>query len=407
MQITTDLSYGVLADLYLNQYYEGVRQVRLYDQCAVPYDQVGAVKMTMDELMKATTIHIPFLSEMQKGTSAISQTADITPQTLVDAKLDATWTSRAEGLQWSQQLKIQDYSGYVASAYQRVGQCAAETIEDLAIASALAGSLVTRYTTRSSLDAGTTTHNASDTVFRKTASLFQSLRTPGFLGDDGSTSTFMAIMDPYVFGDICESGNIDSIGNYQDKSIHLNWELAAIGDFRLVVSPYAKVFHGAGANATAGDVDSSLNGAVTPLATTMVLADNVASSVSYGWLWSIGTEETGSTFYPHNEQVRAIEGSTYTITFAGSGPNGGLRFAHVTGTDVRNNDSVHTILFCGPESLVKVYATDVGEFGQIVGPKTTGMADQFTSLAFKFYGGYNRWGETRLLRHECSVTAEA
>ena len=41
-------------------------------------------------------------------------------------------------------------------------------------------------------------------------------------------------MDPYVFHDIREGGNVDSIGLYQDKGIHLNFELGQVGPFRLL-----------------------------------------------------------------------------------------------------------------------------------------------------------------------------
>jgi len=406
IQTTSNLTNSITT-LYRKKYIDGVNQVRLYDQIAVPYDQVGSDGKTMQELMQSSTIYVPFLSEMAPETSAISQVADVVPQTLTDTTLSATWTSRIGALQWAQQLEIEAYTDYTAKAHERIGQNASESIEALAIAAALAGSLVTRTAARISLDAGTPSHRASDSIFRKTAGIFQSLRAPGFMDDSGALSTYMAIMHPFCFHDISESGNVDVIGQYLDKGIHLNWELGQIGNFRLVSSPYAKVFQGAGVNCSAGDVDSDLNGAVSPLATTLVTTDNVAASVSYGLFWSVGTAETGDTFYPGNEQVRPISASTYTITFAGSGPNGGLRFAHVDATDVRNNDSVYTILFAGPQSLVKVYATDVGEFGQIVGPKQTGLADQFTSLAWKFYGGYNRWGETRLMRYEVSTSYEA
>src|SRR3989304_899105 len=104
-------------------------------------------------------------------------------------------------------------------------------------------------------------------------------------------------MHPFVFHDICESGNVDAIGTYINQGIHLNFELGQIGPFRLVVSPYAKVFGGVGAN-NATDVDTTLNGATDPLATTIVTAADVSANVAVGLLWTVGTLETGNTFYP-------------------------------------------------------------------------------------------------------------
>jgi len=405
VQTTANLTNSIAA-LYRKRYIDGISQVRLYDQIAVPYNQVGADGKTMDELMQSSSINIPFLSEMTPGTAAISQTADLTPQTLTDTTLNATWSSRGEALQWSQQLAIEAYTDYTAKAYERIGQNMAESVESVCINAALAGSLYSRYTaTRVLMDAGTSTHRASDSIFRQMAGVFLSLRAPGFINDDGSSNTFMAIMHPYPYHDICESGNVDVIGQYQDKGIHLNWELGNIGNFRLVVSPYAKVFMGAGIpNAT--DVSDTLDGAVTPLATTLATHNDNAANVNTGLFWNVGTTETGNTFYPTNEQIRPISASTVTVTFSGSGPNGGLRFAHADHIEVNNSDSVYSILFAGPQSLVKVFATDVGEFGEVVGPKKSGLADQFTSLAWKWYGGYNRWGETRLYRYEVSTSYE-
>jgi hypothetical protein len=129
--------------------------------------------------------------------------------------------------------------------------------------------------------------------------------------------------------------------------------------------------------------------------------------VAVGLLWTIGTEETASTFYATNERVKPLSASTVTITFAGEGENGGFRFAHATGTAVRNADSAYTICFAGPQSLVKAYDPGTGEFGTFVPPHVTGNLNQFTTAGWKFYGGYARLRENSLLRYECSTSYEA
>ncbi len=404
IQTTSNLTNSI-TNIYKGKYLQGAKAVRLYDQFATPYTEIGADGKTMDQLMQGTTVYVPFLSDMTPGSSAISQINDVTPQTLTDALAAVTHTSRGEALQWSQQLTIEAYTDYTASAYEKVGMNAMETIESLAIEAALAGSWVERATTRASLDAGTAAHRASDAIFRKYDGMLQMLRAPGYELEDGST-VWSAAMHPFVFHDISESGNVEAIGNLAQPGIHLNWELGQIGRFRLLSSPYAKVFGAAGAD-NGTNVATTLNGDVNALATSFVTAADVASSVAAGLFWWIGTEETGSTFYHTNEPVKPLSASTVTITSLGTGPNGGLRFGHATGTAVRNADSVYTILFGGPQSLTKVFATDVGEYGMTVGPKQTGLLDQFNSLGWKFYGGYGRISEHRLLRYECSTSYEA
>ncbi len=392
-------------NVYKSNYLMGVWESRLYDQLAVPYTEIGADGKSMDELMRSSTIYVPDISAMAPGTTAISQTADVPPQVLRDALGSVTWTSRGEALQWSQQLTIQAYTDYSAASYKRTGENAGESINLLAEAAACQGSWVERTVARASLDKDTTTHRASDASFRKFDAMLQTMHVPGYKGSDGG-SVWSAIMHPFCFHDISESGNVDSIGLYQDKGIHLNFELAQLGNFRLVSSAYAKVFGGAGADATTTNVSDTLASAVNALDTTYVTSTDVSASVALGLFWTIGTEETGNTYYPTNERVRNLSASTTTITANGMAENGGFRYDHAAGAGVRNADSVYTVLFGGPQSLVKVYATDVGEFGSVGEPKVTGLLDQFRSLGWKYYGNYSRLGENRLLRWEVSTSYE-
>jgi hypothetical protein len=124
------------------------------------------------------------------------------------------------------------------------------------------------------------------------------------------------------------------------------------------------------------------------------------------WLNILDGVESSDTFYPGNERVKVISGSSTALVIVGEGPNGGLRFAHAAGATVQDGDSVHTILFGGPSSLAKVYAPDIGEFGELVGPKKQGLADQWTSFAWKWYGGYGRPSENWLYRGEFAVSEE-
>jgi N4-gp56 family major capsid protein len=409
VQTTSNLTNSITS-IYKNRYLDGAQSVKLYDQVAVPYTELGADGKSMDELMRGSTIYVPFLSEMSPGTTAISQTADVTPQTLVDDTNSVTTTSIGEALQWSQQLEIQVYTDYTAKAYEAVGKNAMESIEILAYKAALAGTWVERAAARASLDAGTVSHRASDAIFRKYDGMMQSLKVPGYVDADGG-SIWTAIMHPYVYHDISESGNVNAIGAFQNSSIHLNWELGQIGRFRLLSSPYAKVFGAAGADNASNWADL-LGAAVTPLATTYT-STNTATNSAYGLFNWVGSEETSTltdagTFYPKNEPVKYVSGSTGTsVTIIGQGSNGGFKYSHTTSEYARNADSVYPVLFAGPKSLVKVFATNVGENGMTVGPKVDGLLDQFNSLGWKYYGGYGIISQNYLLRFECSTSYEA
>jgi hypothetical protein len=58
-------------------------------------------------------------------------------------------------------------------------------------------------------------------------------------------------------------------------------------------------------------------------------------------------------------------------------------------------------------SLAKVYATEVGEFGEVVGPLRQGFVEQWVSLGWKWYGQYGRISENWLARGEYSASMDA
>lgn len=400
---------------YGESYLQGAKQALLYDQIAVDYTKyMGG--MSMEDIMRASTVYVPFRSGMNIGTSTLSETTDLTPQARYDATASVTTTSRGEALQWSQALAMQAFSEFTASAFADLGQNTIETIESVIIDTALAGTWYDRYAaSRSSLDAGTAAHNMSDSKFRMVDGMFQSMLVPGYAGEGGPE--WSAITHPFVAHDIQESGKVVLVAEYQDKGIILNWELGKLGRFKIVSSPYAKVFFGAGANFDT-DVDNQLNTASVRLAESIVTASDVSSDVAKGMFWTIGTIETGNTFYPMNERFIPLSGSTTTITLSGTAPNGGLRYDHSTSSDIIANDSVYSVLFAGPESLVRLYATDPAngdpdarpapgvKGAAIVGPLKTGLAHQWDSLAWKWWGGYGRISEHRLYRYECTVSYE-
>lgn len=386
---------------YQEVYLDAAMAERLYDQIAKPFPDNA-------QMARGSSVQVEFLSDMAPGVSAISEVADITPQALRDSTASLTPTSRGEALQASELALLQTFTDYGAARFRKVGKNAMESIDLLAQEAACQGVHIERAVARASLDAGTTSHNADDAIFEKAEIRFLSNKVPGF-GEDQSIgpSTYVAIMHPAVFSDIRRTGNIQSIMQYQNANILFNHELGAIGHFRLVVSPWAKVFWGAGADNGTDVVNTSLKANANALSKTMTLSTSTHLDSGLGFFWAVGTEETGNTFYPQNEHVKWVSATTSVVTFVGEGPNGGFRFDHTTSDVVRNADSVYTIVFGGSESLAKVYDPAVGEYGQIVGPKRQGLLDQFESIGWKFYGGYGILSDNRILRAEVSARVEA
>ena len=385
---------------YIEEYMEGAEMVRLYDQLAAP------VGKDMGNLARGSSVQVDVLSDMEPGTTAISEVSDITPQALRDATLSITPTSRGEALQCSELLLNMAYTDYGAKQYRRVGTGLMESLEVLARDAALQGSLVMvgsdgSPTTRTSLTATSTGHRANDGMFSDASTILESVKCPGFKAIGGGRR-WAAIMHPAVFHDIREDGNVNSISNYQKSDIGLNYELGSIGPFALVVSAWAKVFGSAGAALT--DPGSyafwTLTSSVEALDKTCIISTAThLDTPTNKWL-TIGTRETGDTHYSTNEMVRYVSHATKTATIVGSGPNGGFRFDHDAAAWVGNASDAFPICFGGPTSLAKVYEPSVGEYGKIVGPKRDGLLDQFVSLGFKWYGNYAIMSQSWILRAE-------
>ena len=154
-----------------------------------------------------------------------------------------------------------------------------ESVDLLAMQQAVTGGWVERLVARENLDAGESTHRASDAIFGNMQAALLSQKVPGFTGD-GSSTEWGCIMHPFVFHDIRESGNVDAIGTYQQAGIHLNFELGKIGPFRLVVSPWAKTFYGAGIDC-ASTVDTTLAVAATALQKEITLTASTRACLLY------------------------------------------------------------------------------------------------------------------------------
>ncbi len=385
---------------YLNDYEQAAEMVRLYDQIAAP---IGS---DMSKLARGSSVYVPFISDMEPGVTAISESVDITPQTLEDTTTSIDPTSRAEALQSSELLLMQAYTDYGAQRFRAVGKNAMESIDVLARDVACKGDLVLRDTTRILTNAGSTGHRASDNLFTEASTMMSTLKCPGFPVKGGAA--WAAIMHPAAYHDIREGGNVLSIGTYQMADIILNFELGAIGPFRLVVSPWAKVFGAAGADRDADSIVATTLACQAEALDKTITVSSMEHLDGTGLYLTIGTRETGSTHYPKNEIVRYIShNSSDVATIVGEGPNGGPRFTHASTTAVRNADSVYTIVMGGPRSLAKIYQPSVGPFGTVVGPKLDGIVDQFVTLGWKFYGNYGIISQNRILRAEVSSSVNA
>lgn len=399
IQTTTNPSTNAYRTKYAADYIEAIHgKRRVYDKYAVG---VGDSQFNMEKNgWLASTYLFNFASDMTPATSAISQTVDIVPQLLRDATSTITTTSRGDALQWAEAVDIKAYTNYGRARHLALGENMMESIDLLAQSAALTGGLVVRSAARASLDAGTAADRFTDASIAKMGARVKALHAPTF-----ANGKLMVTVHTDAFYDLIQGGNVVTIAQNIRPDILMKQELASWGDFSIDATAYAKVFGAAGAD-NASVVATTLSVAENALDTSIVVAS--ASNIVAGAQLTIGTEETGDTHYPTNEIVfvRSTYTSGTTIPIIGEGANGGLRFDHGGGSAVRNADNVYPAVF-GGRSIIKAFANETGQYGEVVGPLEQGILKQFRSLGWKWYGGYGLVADNYIARGEYSSSLQA
>lgn len=396
LQTTSNLTNARWAK-YLPDYIRAAMFARVYDVLSKP------VAKDMSNMYEGSSVVLNFLSDLEPSTSTIPESTDVTPVAFRDATATITPTSRWNAIQVSEVLMNSAGTNYAQERFELLGKNMMESVDLLAQAQATQGLVVSRPAARTSIDAGTAAHLTTAAKFANASADLQTFKVPGWEDPASGLPKYFAILHPYAFADLRADTPILAVGEYQKSSIVLQHELGELGPFKLVVTPWAKTFWGGGA-ANASAIETTLNGAVNALATSIVVAAN--TNIDVGDRVLIGTHETGNTHYANNEIVTVTSVNSTTIGVAGEGANGGLRFDHAHGAAVSNDDNVGTIVFGGPESLMKVYDPKIGEFGDTVAKKS-GLLDQFDSLGWKWYGAYARPIENRVVRYEVAFSRDA
>lgn len=396
---TSSLDNSVRAQ-YHNRYIEGAKGRRLYDAYA------AEMPMEAGENFLGTSYNVSFLHRIAPSETVISQTADVTPVAMSDSTASVTPTSFGGAVQFSELLKASTFTNFndkVGGYYGQIGEALMASLELLAKKVALTGSWVNRAAARASLDAGTNVMTYA--LLLKDAMMLKNAKAPWFV--DGNGNNPMAIAHSFVAKDLLAGASepLLAVAQYQDKSYLVNGEIGMLAGVRLTFSPHAHVFFGAGA-ANGTDVDTTISAAVAAGDTTVTLTS--VGSLAAGQHLTIGTQESSSTFYPTTERVEVVSVNSSTATIVGAGPNGGFMYDHAILSDCHADDDVFPVLYGGPNSLAKVFASNIhGPFGQVIDPEVTGLLKQFISIGYKFYGNYGLIANNRLLRREVASSIDA
>lgn len=399
---TTTFTDDSIRDLYDSDYITGAEPERLYAQYATHRPPTDGVRM-------GATIYFSSVGTLPIATAAISQVADVNPRTLPDTKVSVTTTSRGDAMQVSELVEINTYTDAMGAYTRALGLQAGKSIEFYYATKLLNGDLVQRNNARASLDAGTAGDLLTDGVLVKAAGRLERLGVPKLLS--GNSPYWMATMPGEAYADLLRGGNVVNVGIYSGNAdeIILKWELGRVGNFKIISSPSAKVFGAAGADNASVVATTIAAPTVAGYSATNGLFIDVASAsnIVVGQKLWLGTEETGSTFDETMEPVVVSSVASTVIGVVGSGENGGLMYDHAVGTPVRNADSVYPVLLGSPESAIKTWDEQNGEWGTQLPMERVGHLKQWTELAWKWYGGLGIVKQNAVYRLEVASAQDA
>lgn len=373
---------------------------RTYDQLASRIQDTFEPRGATIQLAWATPL-VP-----RPTTAQGSETTDFEPQTYRDVTTTMTLVYIADGLKEHDMTRLK--ASLKLNKEEIVGQLMGETIDALARRAATEGSVVVygdgSISARTSLDLGTAAH-------RLTADNFAFVNSMIGHWANGDDSLF-AIVDDFQYADLLfSSGNkLIERAQYTEQAggVIYNFEAAKLAGVRIVRSPWAKAFYGAGA-ANASAVSTTIATSTTANkagARTVEVAANT-NIVAGMWL-TIGTvqssTESDDTLITEPVYVAATPSGT-TVTIVGRGPGGGLLYDHAVGATVKNSDTAHCAVFGSKESLVVEFG-EYGRYGKSIAPFQDGNAKQWTTYSSKYFGNYARYNESKLVRVETSASKQ-
>src|SRR5512142_214008 len=318
------------------------------------------------------TVQRTWLAKLQpRPTAALgNEQVDFIPQTVRNYSQTITKLYYNDGLKAHDLVKLKDSLNIEAEFPRLVGELASETIESLARQAATQGNVV-RYggstvaSARSGMGAGTAGYNMSLDVF--TAARAQ-------LGSWMQDDNLFVTMDNWQYADLLNTASSVLTNKMQydggaDAAL-FRYELGTLAGIRIVVSPFAKAFYGAG-NANTSVVNTTIaastgtNNSNIAGASTIEVAANT-NIVAGMWL-TLGTVQTSTesdaTIITEIVQVSSV--STTTITVVGAGSGGTLKYDHAVGATVKNPDTIHCAVFGGKDSMAVAF-DGFGRYGQII-----------------------------------------
>jgi len=337
----------------------------------------------------------PIYDEGTPLESALTENADVTPQTIDDGNMTVTpaeWGgtfSTTKKLQYMARTNVPEIMGK-KNAAQRV-----MTI-DRVLRRAACGRGATYPTNTYMPDA-----SANSTMNDLTAGSGTDCVTYEFLMELNAYAAsmgiepwedygFMCPIHPTVAFDILSLTEFKNMGYYQTgekANIYSPWgKPFTLANITFIPTPRGRIHMGSG---TAIRTADTLSAAYSKGATSIVASADRSWAV--GDYVTIGTRETESVNPGDNMETVLVTGvSTVTLTVRGNGANNnfGLRFDHAIGEALTTGYNVASLPLMGKNSIVGVYGQDTGPYGKtVVKLGSLDLLDRFSYFGWYWYGG--------------------
>ena len=346
-----------------------------------------------------SSLRINTYHRLLPANSTRSEITDIAPVQLRDSAVTISHSLYGNTVQLSLKLQETASRDVFQIASKILAENAGESVDFVARSVAIAGSAF-ELGNGSSRDAVNETGVLTPGMLYNAAGYLASApKLDGGLNQPTIGGGLAAIMRNAVIADLAENSSIILLGQYRDSAPEtvLMGEIGAhMSGVRLVVSDWAKIFQGAGSTKVASS--DSLSNAVNAGATTIAVSTAISSGT--GTYLTIGTRETTVNGEQTNVETVYAAALSSAMAIAGGAPNGGLLFDHSSDSPVGAYNQVHAVVIFGAESIMKVFASDIGENPQLLPPKVDGSLDQWDMAEWRWYGGFGRRAENRIYRVE-------
>ena len=353
------------------------------------------------------TVQLRYQKRLPLNTGTINEKADITPRQVTDDKVSVTINEYGDTVQIARFGEIVTKGNLNAEVSTVVANQLVGSMDRLAGRQYYEGNSVVfranASANRSDLDSTNDVLSASGVGMSFLARATSTLRgagTPGFQTDGMGLHHYATVIHTALGQDLPDTSGYLPALQYKDGVDTLfNGEMGEIRGLLFTESEQGKVYPGAGATAQAA---TTLNGAVVAGATTVIYTSNTGAAV--GDIWTLGTLEDGATVTTEPEVdgsdpvesflVTAYSGSTATVAGFGNASTGidtpGLRYDHASLVALTEADLVAAIPVFGPDSVMKAFASEVGEFGQGVVSGPFDRLKRFLNIGWYSVVGWNK-----------------